>query len=607
MKLCFFFVLILSSLVSCSDKSNKQKASAIPMPTKILDHGQIFINNLSLNDSNNKSNKIIQDFIFELDSKTYVLNPKFGVGDWTFPLDSLSDTIGVYEKWLPKFKALAIESSSQKEKRDFIHMEDYCLRHLNYFKALYSGNNRQITYDLFSPYYELANVQKPASPEIISKIINNLNANGGFYIAFAHLVLKIVAKNDIIYSPSGNSFGEYIKIGMLRSAFNELSTREDLKEPLEIINKQLDAFEDLVATIDPEVLRKSFPEMPTSLLPGEKIKELGIVREGIKYNEEIYSASIAKNGIDISPKELMQLGQESLERFKTQLAPIKEDISNRELDSHLKKAFTNEIEYQDKLKQVVEDIVLGLHKKDLITLPNDPIRYFYNQNDIKQYGDIMTIFPSVDLDENGFPSIIIPDFNLSLAAKSDFLIEATTHSIMAHEGRPGHELHFTMLNKTTDLIKKKFRINVAFVEGWGLYSEYIASSLLTDSDEDLAKKYFHTKNMILRSARVILDTKLGLGELTREEAIDFLVGLEFSEGYATAEVDRYLLDLGRDGSYYYGFHQFRNANMKLKEKWGSQYSDKCFNDAVMSVGGTYLGNLEEEIEANSECLTSMSN
>jgi uncharacterized protein (DUF885 family) len=77
-----------------------------------------------------------------------------------------------------------------------------------------------------------------------------------------------------------------------------------------------------------------------------------------------------------------------------------------------------------------------------------------------------------------------------------------------------------------------------FAEGWGLYAERMLAEqgYFTDPRHELG----HFDARIFRAARIVVDTELHCGEMTPEQAREFMVSrAALTESTAAGEVDRY--------------------------------------------------------------------
>ena len=78
-----------------------------------------------------------------------------------------------------------------------------------------------------------------------------------------------------------------------------------------------------------------------------------------------------------------------------------------------------------------------------------------------------------------------------------------------------------------------------FSEGWALYAERVMRErgFFTDPIQEL----YHLEATIFRAARIVVDTSLHMGEMTHDEAVEFMVGARraLTEPTARSEVGRY--------------------------------------------------------------------
>jgi uncharacterized protein (DUF885 family) len=120
-----------------------------------------------------------------------------------------------------------------------------------------------------------------------------------------------------------------------------------------------------------------------------------------------------------------------------------------------------------------------------------------------------------------------------LAANSFGHIPTTS----VHEAYPGHHWHL-VVRKTRSRRLRRVLGTPYFSEGWALYSERLMRErgFFTEPIQELN----HLKATLFRSARIVVDTSLHMGEMDYETAVRFMVEKTATpEPTARAEVGRY--------------------------------------------------------------------
>ncbi len=106
-----------------------------------------------------------------------------------------------------------------------------------------------------------------------------------------------------------------------------------------------------------------------------------------------------------------------------------------------------------------------------------------------------------------------------------------------HEAYPGHHWHITW----SKIHAPRMRLVLGtsyFSEGWALYAERVMRErgFFTEPVQEL----YHLEATIFRAARIVVDTSLHMGEMTYDEAVEFMMAkTSLTEPTARAEVGRY--------------------------------------------------------------------
>ncbi|MCP5057442.1 MAG: DUF885 domain-containing protein [bacterium] len=166
-----------------------------------------------------------------------------------------------------------------------------------------------------------------------------------------------------------------------------------------------------------------------------------------------------------------------------------------------------------------------------------------------------------------------------------------------HEAVPGHHLQIALAMENPDLpLFRRFLPFTAFVEGWALYAERLASEvgLLPTPADHLGQ--LQAENF--RAVRLVVDTGLHAKRWTREEAIEYMVsktGIARSD--VVREVERYVVAPGQACAYKIGQLKLLELRARAREALGDGFELKAFHDLVLGGGSRPLEVLEQEVDA----------
>lgn len=179
--------------------------------------------------------------------------------------------------------------------------------------------------------------------------------------------------------------------------------------------------------------------------------------------------------------------------------------------------------------------------------------------------------------------------------------ERQLHKIAAitfHEATPGHHFQIGIEMELSGL--PRFRVlggrmaGVAYVEGWGLYTERLADEmgLYLDDRERLGM----LDAQAFRAARLVVDSGLHAMGWSRDKAIEFM----HQRGTlppvdAEIEVDRYTIWPGQALAYKIGQREIERARREVSEKLGDRFDLRAFHDEVLGHGSLPLATLRREI------------
>jgi uncharacterized protein (DUF885 family) len=154
--------------------------------------------------------------------------------------------------------------------------------------------------------------------------------------------------------------------------------------------------------------------------------------------------------------------------------------------------------------------------------------------------------------------------------------------IAVHEAYPGHHTDALKTRENPRLLRKVVGESI-FSEGWGLFTEELMyeEGFLKGDDVRLTQ----LRNRLWRAARVILDVSLHTGQMTFNEAVEFLAEKVRFERYAAElEVGMYTVHPTYVLGYLIGMQEIMAIREDWIEKFGEPSPPSKFFDSLLRVG-----------------------
>jgi len=188
-------------------------------------------------------------------------------------------------------------------------------------------------------------------------------------------------------------------------------------------------------------------------------------------------------------------------------------------------------------------------------------------------------------------------FYVPILDATKFTTTSGMESLFLHEAIPGHHYQISLQQENTGLPKfRRFGGQNAYVEGWALYCESLGKELGLYTDP-----YQYAGALgdeMLRAVRLVVDTGLHSRNLTREQAIAYMLdNLPLSTQDATSAIERYMAIPGQALGYKIGALKIRALRTKYEQQLGPKFSLSAFHDEILRDGSMPLAVLEKKMDA----------
>jgi len=191
-------------------------------------------------------------------------------------------------------------------------------------------------------------------------------------------------------------------------------------------------------------------------------------------------------------------------------------------------------------------------------------------------------------------------FYVPIIDATQFNVTSGMESLFLHEAIPGHHYQISLQQENSKLPAfRRFGGNNAYAEGWALYCESLGKELglYTDPYQYMGA----LGDEMLRATRLVVDAGLHSKNMTREEAIKYMLDNQpISEQLATSEIERYMAAPAQALGYKIGALKLRELRARYEKELGSKFRLADFHDELLKDGNMPLDVLEKKMDAWAE-------
>ncbi|MGO2010257.1 MAG: DUF885 domain-containing protein [Pseudoalteromonas sp.] len=165
-----------------------------------------------------------------------------------------------------------------------------------------------------------------------------------------------------------------------------------------------------------------------------------------------------------------------------------------------------------------------------------------------------------------------------------------------HEGIPGHHMQIAIAQELEDVPKfRKFGGYTAYIEGWGLYSEFLPKEM--GLYEDPYSDFGRLSMELWRACRLVVDTGIHEMKWTRQQGIDYYVNnTPNATSDAVKMVERHIVMPSQATAYKIGMLKILELREAARVKLGDKFDIREFHDIVLKNGAVPLNVLEQFVD-----------
>lgn len=318
--------------------------------------------------------------------------------------------------------------------------------------------------------------------------------------------------------------------------------------------------------------------------------------------EAYYNHQLAQmTTLDLTADEIHQIGLEEVERLLGEMEAVKNEIdfagSLQEFFDFVRDDPNNYYEDSDEGRQIYLD-----DNYAYLEVINERLPEFFGrlpQADLEirrveafreQDGAAQHYFP-------GAPDGSRPGIYYSHMSDMSSLPKHQVEDILYHEGNPGHHMQISIQQELTEIPRFRTQyFTTAYVEGWGLYAEWLAQEM--GGFEDPMSDFGRLSGEIWRAIRLVVDTGIHAQGWTEEQAVEyFLNNSDTSESAVRSEIRRYFTSPGQATAYKIGMMNIQQARANAEAALGDQFDIRAFHDVVLGAGALPLPLMHARVDS----------
>ena len=242
------------------------------------------------------------------------------------------------------------------------------------------------------------------------------------------------------------------------------------------------------------------------------------------------------------------------------------------------------VDFAKKSLEMTTDFV---RKRDLVTIPNDPLDIILMPEFQRGVSIAYCDSPGpLDVGQKTYYAVSPIPADWTEKQVGSFLREynfRSIHDLTIHEAMPGHFLQLAHSNRSPRRLRALLSSGT-FVEGWGVYSEQLMSEE-GFLDRDPLMRLIALKWYLRGIANAILDQAIHVDGMNREDAMKLMVHDTFQEEREAAlKWVRAQLTSTQLSTYFVGYQEHRDLRTAAEKAWANKFSLKRYHDGTLSFG-----------------------
>ena len=417
----------------------------------------------------------------------------------------------------------------------------------------------------------------------------------------------------------------------------EINFREGMKQnvvlPKKLVVKmipQMRGEEIISENLDKNIFFGSIKKLPTSFSTSEKEKYTKLYQDAIKnklipaykkmgdfLEKEYLPKARNTDGINAlpngkntytflakswtttnkSPEEINKIGLEQVAMLRAEMEKVKTQLGFKgTLEEFLTSLKTDKKAMPYKTPEEVIAAFNGILKKIEPKLPTMFTKFPKTPFEIRRTEKFREASASAEYKQGSADGKRPGIFYTPIPDATKYNVTNGFESLFLHEAIPGHHYQVSLQQENTEIPKfMRFGWFGAYGEGWAHYCETLGPEfgLYTDPYQKMG----YLSDQMLRAVRLVVDTGIHTGKMTREEAIKYyLSNISDSEEGATAAIERYMAVPGQALGYKIGSLKILELRAKYQKELGAKFNLAKFHDELLNQGCLPLSVLERKME-----------
>jgi hypothetical protein len=229
--------------------------------------------------------------------------------------------------------------------------------------------------------------------------------------------------------------------------------------------------------------------------------------------------------------------------------------------------------------------------RNVIGLADEPLQIQWTPRFLRNFGGAMLHSPGpFDKGQKAFFSITPPDDAWPPERLESMLREHNRRQLTLltiHEAVPGHYLQGVYANRVPRPVRSVFGDGV-FAEGWAVYVTEVMLQL-GFAEDDPALWLSHWKYYLRAITNAIIDVKIHVHGMTRDEAVALMVDGGFQEeSEARSKYDRARLSSTQLSTYFLGCRGIQAFEAEARRRAGGRFDNRAWLESIIGQGSLPL-------------------